>query len=204
MGESNIPMHALIFRCGWETNIIHTIFSYLFTSLSNDMRCGNTLAHWLFKQKNEIYGGTPPSLDDIKTEPESVKFFVNALFFQRLRIMHKKKFKRILAATVLRFHGSFLEIIGNESSVKYKYPTHNYFHHKIISVLADTKNSIDTFHKWQDEVIAGFNERNGWLLTLQNLVKVLQKGMLIVVPLLGQLMTSRKKQSLSVFLLLLF
>ena len=67
MGESNIPMHALIFRCGWETNNIHTIFSYLFTSLSNDMRCGKTLAHWLFKQLNEIYGGTPPSLDNIKT-----------------------------------------------------------------------------------------------------------------------------------------
>ena len=31
MGESNIPMHALIFRCGWETYSIHTIFSYLFT-----------------------------------------------------------------------------------------------------------------------------------------------------------------------------
>ena len=45
MGESNIPMHAIIFRCGWETNSIHTIFSYLFTSLSNGMRCGNTLAH---------------------------------------------------------------------------------------------------------------------------------------------------------------
>ena len=106
---------------------------------------------------------------------------------------HKKKFKRILAANVLRFHGSFLEIIGNEPSGKYKDPTHNYFHHKIISVLADTKNSIDTFHKWQDEVIAGFNKINGWLLTLQNLVKVLQKGMLIVVPLLGQLVRKARR-----------
>ena len=81
MGESNIPMHTLIFRCGWETNSIHTIFSYLFTSLSNAMRCGKTLAHWFFKQSNAIYGGTPPSLDDIKTEPELVKLFVDALFF---------------------------------------------------------------------------------------------------------------------------
>ena len=72
MLESNIPMHALIFRYGWETNSIHNIFSYLFNSLSNDMRCGKTLAHWFFKQSNEFYGGTPPSLNDIKTEPELV------------------------------------------------------------------------------------------------------------------------------------
>ena len=105
MGESNILTHALIFRCGWETNSIHTIFSYLFTSLSNNMRCGKTLAHWLFNQSDEIYGGTPPSLDDIKTEPKSVKLFVNALFVHRTHIRHKSKFKSILAATVLRFHG---------------------------------------------------------------------------------------------------
>ena len=69
MGESNIPMHAIIFRYGWEKNSVHTIFNYLFTSLSNNMRCGKTLAYCLFKQSNEIYGGTPPSLDDIKIEP---------------------------------------------------------------------------------------------------------------------------------------
>ena len=132
-------MHALIFRCGCETNIIHASFSYLFTSLSNDMRCGKTLDHWLFNQSNEIYGGTPPSLDNIKTEPESVKLFVNALFFHRTRITHKTKFKRILAATVLRFHGSFLKVVDNEPSGKYKYPTHHPFHHTIMSILSDTK-----------------------------------------------------------------
>ena len=105
IGKSKIPMHALIFRCGWETNSIHTIFSYLFTSLANIMRCVKTLAHWLFKQSNEIYGGIPLSLDDTKIEPESVKLFVNALFVHRTHIRHKKKFKRILAATVMRFHG---------------------------------------------------------------------------------------------------
>ena len=126
------------------------------------MRCGNTLAHWLFKQSDEIYGGTPPSLDDIKTEPESVKLFVNVLFFHRTHIRQNTKFKNILAPTVLRFHGSFIEVIGNEPSGKYKYPTHNHFHHTIMSILSDTKISKQTFQKWQDEVIAGFNEKN-WL-----------------------------------------
>ena len=125
MGESNIPMHALIFQCGWETNSIHTIFSYLFTPLYNDMKCGKTLAHWLFKQPNEIYRGTPPSLDDINTETELVIFFIDSLFVHRTHITHKTKFKRILAATVLRFHGSFLEITGNEPSGTYKDPTHH-------------------------------------------------------------------------------
>ena len=91
MGESNIPMHAIIFLCVWETNSVHTIFGYLFTLLSNDMRCGNTLAHWVFKHSNEFMGAPPPSLDDIKTEPESVKLFVNALFVHRTHISHKKK-----------------------------------------------------------------------------------------------------------------
>ena len=160
MSESKIPMHALIFRCGWETNSIHTIFGYLFTSLANDTRCGNALAHWLFKQSNEIYGGTPPSIDDIKTEPESVKLFVNALFVHRTHISQNTKPKNILAATVLRFHGSFIEVIGNELSGKYKDPTHHYFHHKIMSILSESNISKQTFHKWQDEVIAGFNEKN--------------------------------------------
>ena len=105
MGESNIPMHALIFWCGWDTNSIHTIYRYLFTSLSNEMRCGKTLAHWLFNQSNDIYGGTPPSLDDIKTEPELVNLSVDAIFVHRTHITDKTNFKRILAATVLRFHG---------------------------------------------------------------------------------------------------
>ena len=109
------------------------------------MRCGKTLAHWLFKQSNEIYGGTPPSLDKIKTEPEWVKLFVNALFVHRTQIRHKKKFNRILAATVMRFHGSFLEVIGNEPSGKYKDTTHHHFHHTIISITSDTKISKQTF-----------------------------------------------------------
>ena len=126
------------------------------------MRCGKTLAHWFFKQSNEIYGGTPSSLNDIKTEPWLVNLFVDSLFVHRTHITHKTKFKRILAATVLIFHGSFLEIVGNEPSGKYKDPTHHYFHHIITYVVADTNISIETFHKWEDEVIVGFNGKK-WL-----------------------------------------
>ena len=138
MGESNIPMHALIFWCGWETNSIHTIFSYLFTSLSNNIRCGKTLSNWFFKHRM-IFMGAPLQVFTISKQNPNwwFWFFMNSLSTECTS--HKKKFKRILAANVLRFHGSFLEIIGNEPSGKYKDPTHHNFHHRIISVLVDTK-----------------------------------------------------------------
>ena len=91
-----------------------------------------------------------------------MNLFDDSLFAHRTQLTQKAKFKCILAATVMRFHHAFLVIIGNEPSAKYKDPTHHHFHHKIISVLADTKISIQNFRKWQDEVIASFNEIN-WL-----------------------------------------
>ena len=91
-----------------------------------------------------------------------MNLFVNALFVHRTHISHKTKFKRILATNVLRFHGSFLEIIENEPSGKYKDPIHHCFHHTIMPILSEIKISKQTFQKWQDEVIAGFNEEN-WL-----------------------------------------
>ena len=81
------------------------------------------------------------------------------MFVHRTQLTHKTKFKRILAAPVLIFHDVFIGIIGNEPSGKYKDPTHHHFHHKIISILEDTQISIDTFRKWQDEVIVGFNNK---------------------------------------------
>ena len=60
------------------------------------------------------------------------------------------------------FHEPFLGIIGNETSGKYKDPTHHPFHQKITSVPAKNKNSMKTFRKWQNEDIGGFNKEN-WL-----------------------------------------
>ena len=80
MSKGNISIHAIIFCCGWETKSLHTIFSYIFTSLSNYTRYGKTLAHWFFMVSNDIYGGASPTLDNTKTEPEKVIFFVDDLF----------------------------------------------------------------------------------------------------------------------------
>ena len=77
------------------------------------MRCGKTLAHWFFNKSNDIYGGVPPILDNMKTEPDLVNLFVDSLFFHRTQHTNKKTFKRIVAATIMRFHDVFLGIIGN-------------------------------------------------------------------------------------------
>ena len=89
MAESNIQMHTLIFQCGWETNSIHNIFSYILTSLSNDMKCGNNHAPCLFKQLNEVYWGVPPTLDGIKTEPDLVNLLVDLIFVYRTQLTKK-------------------------------------------------------------------------------------------------------------------
>ena len=126
------------------------------------MRCGKTLAHCFFKQYNDIYGGIPPTLDNTKTEPYLVNLFVDLMFVHIAQLTHKTNLKSILAATVLIFHYTILGIIGNEPPGKYNDPTHHPFHHKIISFLVETQISMETFRKWQDEVISGFNEKVGW------------------------------------------
>ena len=83
------------------------------------------------------------------------------------------------------YNDAFLGMIGNEPSGNYKNTTHHPFHHKIISVPAETQISMETFRKRQDEVNAGFNGKIGWRLTFQKFDKVLQKGMSIVVASLG-------------------
>ena len=90
MYEANIPMHAMIFRCGWETKSLHTIYRYVFTSMSNDMRCGKTLAHWFYKVSSDIYGGVTPTLDEIQTDSHMVHLFVGIIFVHNTGLHYKK------------------------------------------------------------------------------------------------------------------
>ena len=108
MAEVYIPMHAMIFRCDWETKSLHTIFSYVFTSMSNDMRCGKTLAHWFYKVSSDIYGGVTTTLDDIRTESHTVHLFVDIIFVHNTDLWYKTKLKHILAASVLLLNRCFI------------------------------------------------------------------------------------------------
>ena len=112
MDESNIPMHDIIFRCGLQTKSLHNIFSYIFNSQSNDMRYGQNIDQWFFKQSNEIYGGIPPTLDNIKTEPELVNFFVDSMFFHRHKSHKKQSLRVFLLPMFLDFMMHLLELLG--------------------------------------------------------------------------------------------
>ena len=116
MAETNIPMQAMISHCGWETKSLHTIFRYVFTSISNDIICGNNLARWFYKVYSEIYGGVPPTLDYIRTESHMVNLFLGSIFVHNTGIHYKTKLNHILAAYALRFYDGFLDIIIHEPS----------------------------------------------------------------------------------------
>ena len=145
MFKSNIPMHAMVFHCGWEKNIPHTILSYIFTYMSNYMWCEKALANWFYKVFSDIHGSFTQTLDDIWTEYEKVQLFVNSRFIHNTGIQHSTKLKRILAASVLIFHDAFLGIIVNEPSVKYKDTIHQTFHQTIISVPFESNIPNQTF-----------------------------------------------------------
>ena len=162
MSEINIPIHAMIYCCGWETQILHTTFSYVFSYMSNGMRCGNTIARWYFNMSSDIYSCVPPTIYYIQTESEKVQFFVNVFFFHKTGIQSSKKLKHIPAASVLKPHDAFIGIIKNEPSGKYKDPSHQYFHHKTIYVLSEIYISDQTFKKYKEEVTDGFNAKH-WL-----------------------------------------
>ena len=74
MNKGNISINAHIFCFWWDKKIIHAIFSYIFSSLSNYIRCENTLAHWFSKVSSDIYGGFRKTLNDIQTESERLIF----------------------------------------------------------------------------------------------------------------------------------
>ena len=101
------------FCCGCETKIIHIIFSYVFTSMSNVMKCGKTLSHWFYRVSNDIYSGVPPTLDDVWNESQMVHLFVDSIFVYNNGLCYKTKLNHILAASVLRLYDAFLGIIGN-------------------------------------------------------------------------------------------
>ena len=82
----------------------------------------------ILNKSNYIYGGVPPTLYDIKTEADLKHSFDKSLNVHKTKITRKQKFKRILAAYILRFKEAIFGIMGNEPSGKYKYPTHNTFH----------------------------------------------------------------------------
>ena len=58
------------FCAGWALKALHTIFDYLVQTRRSDTECGKALAGWKTKFRDEIYGGYPPMMKMITTEPK--------------------------------------------------------------------------------------------------------------------------------------
>ena len=94
---------------------------------------------------SEIYDDVLLSLDNIWTVTEKDKLFVNLFFLYNSDIQHNIKLKRILAASVLRYHHVFIGIIRNEPFGKCTDTSHHTFYQKIISILSENEVSDQTF-----------------------------------------------------------
>ena len=105
-----------------------------------------------------------------------VHLFVNSLFVHNTGLWYKTKLKHILAAYVLWFYYSFIGIIGNEPSGKYKDRSHHPFYQKIVSILFELKISAKTFEKRKKDVIYGFNDKNWLGVNIEKLAADVQKG----------------------------
>ena len=149
--------------------------------MSNDMICGKNLAHWFYKVYIDIYGGVPPTPDDIRTESQMVHLFLDSLFVHNTGIQYKTKFNHILAASVLQFYDAFPGIIGNGPYGKYNDRSHNPFHHNIVSVVFELNISGETFDKCKKGVIDGFNNKNWLGVNIEKLAVDLQKCMLVAI-----------------------
>ena len=132
-----------------------------------------------------VFIGCPSNPWQYKTQPDKVNLFVGSLVFHKTGIMHNIKLNRILAASVISFHETFSGIIGNWQYGKYKDSTHHTLHHKIISVLSDTRIPMANVSNGKINSLKVLTTRIGWGSTFQKMAAVLQKFTVIDVASLG-------------------
>ena len=81
---SNTNTESIIENDGFSVQI-HAVFMCLGRHLAETLvYCsGKYLAGWKVKYRDEIYGGYPPKIDDITTEPEKSQLFIKILFLNK-------------------------------------------------------------------------------------------------------------------------
>ena len=96
------------FCAGWALKALHTIFDYLVQTRRSDTECGKALAGCKTKFRDEIYGGYPPMMEMITTEPEIAEECMNYLFSGKAM---NENTKRMVFPTMLRFYDDCIECI---------------------------------------------------------------------------------------------
>ena len=74
---------------------------------------------------NEVYGGCPPTLDDITEHREMLESFKVALFGKQVHL--KEGVPELLLASVIRFYDDFWTFVFNEPRNNFKCVTNHIF-----------------------------------------------------------------------------
>ena len=115
---SGMEPHKISFRVGLAMKNVHTFFDYVFRSRTMDKEVAKKLSGWEHEFDGEIYGGYPPSLKFVKTEPEKLEEFVKCLFGDSVSLDEEEKLSKdvrdLLAASIFRYYSEICTFISNE------------------------------------------------------------------------------------------
>lgn len=103
--------YAPIFRSGFRSKSIHTIFDYVFGSAELLRQAGKSLAMWNTKIGETTMGGQPPTFDDIDTDIEGLKKFTDVLFEDDTVGRWSPKVRELLVMTLLLRYDQFVDVL---------------------------------------------------------------------------------------------
>ena len=129
---------------------MHSAFDYIFNSKIKDVAAGRVLAGW----KDPNHGGIPPTYEDITTNKEQAKVFMNFLFSQHEDL--SEHVIHLCFGSFLRFYDQFIKVLKEEPNSKFDDVNKHSFARRIKNVLANCEVEATTFLAWQEEVKSAF------------------------------------------------
>ena len=161
----NVMPHMITFRVGMIMKNIHTFFEYVKGSVKMDINTAKNIAGWDDVVDNNVFGGYPPTCDDISIEKEKLHTFINQLFCHQEGIDSDVQY--LLTASIFWFYQEYCNLVSNEPDGLFK--NGSVMNHRFINKIENAKRltGVDesTFVAWQNEVISAFNRRNEFALT---------------------------------------
>jgi len=103
--------YAQIYRTGWTSNSIHSVFDYINGSFIMTAQAGKAVAKWTTKSCDTIVGGQPPTFDDIETDVDTLKEFTSVLFEDDIKGNWNPKVRELLVMTLLLRYKEFSEVL---------------------------------------------------------------------------------------------
>lgn len=172
MAASGLYVLSIVFRCGWETRNMHTLFDYVTGNAEHDINAGKVLAGWKQKFGDGYYGGYNPSLKDISTNQDLFATWADDLFGTSHSQTLPSKFKQILACSVLRnydlVYGYICKVPAGLVQQTYLIPTQHPFVDKIVSSMKRCGVDSSQFMSWQEDVSKAFKSYNAFAYDIRS------------------------------------